>query len=171
MRLLKKTIKRIQNGNEQEEWPEPDVSLDGPAYLPEGYISDSAQKLNFYRRLSRAGGQTEIEAIRIELADRFGSPPAETARLLDASVLRILGRSIGVERVIVSKNSARVSFREGIVPRMAVLEGPMRQRQAELEVHRITPLSLSLYQAGADPILETVTLALAALSSAHSAAA
>jgi len=171
MRLLKKTIKRIQNGNEQEEWPEPDVSLDGPAYLPEGYISDSAQKLHFYRRLSRAGGQTEIEAIRIELADRFGSPPAETARLLDASVLRILGRSIGVERVIVSKNSARVSFREGIVPRMAVLEGPMRQRQAELEVHRITPLSLSLYQAGADPILETVTLALAALSSAHSAAA
>ncbi|MEE3136327.1 MAG: hypothetical protein VX291_00185, partial [Gemmatimonadota bacterium] len=95
----------------------------------------------------------------------------ETARLLDASVLRILGRSIGVERVIVNKDSARVSFREGIVPKMAVLEGPLRQRQAELEVHRITPLSLLLYQTGADPILETVTLALAALSSAHSAAA
>ena len=171
MRLLKRTVKRLQNGNEQQEWPEPDVSLRGPAYLPEGYISDSAQKLHFYRKLSRAGGQTEIEAIRLELADRFGSLPPETARLLDASVLRILGRSIGVERVIVNKDSARVSFREGIVPRMAVLEGPLRQRQAELEVHRITPLSLLLYQTGADPILETVTLALAALSSAHSAAA
>ena len=54
---------------------------------------------------------------------------------------------------------------------MAVLEGPLRQRQAELEVHRSTPLSLSLYQSGADPILDTVSLALAALSSAHSAAA
>ena len=64
-----------------------------------------------------------------------------------------------------------MSFREGIVPRMDVLEGPLRQRQAELKVHRITPLSLLLYQAGTDPILETVTLALAALSSAHSAAA
>jgi transcription-repair coupling factor (superfamily II helicase) len=171
MRLLKKTVKRLQNGNEQQEWPEPDVSLRGPAYLPEGYISDSAQKLHFYRRLSRAGGQTEIEAIRLELADRFGSLPPETARLLDASVLRILGRSIGVERIIVNKDSARVSFREGIVPKMAVLEGPLKQRQAKLEVRRITPLSLLLYQTGADPILETVTLALAALSSAHSAAA
>ena len=171
MRLLKKTVKRLRNGNEQQEWPDPDVSLAGPAYLPEGYVSDSAQKLHFYRRLSRAGGQTEIEAIRLELADRFGPLPPETARLLDASVLRILGRSVGVERIIVSDESARMSFREGIVPRMAALEGPLRQRQAELEVRRITPLSLLLYQVGADPILETVTLALAALSSAHSAAA
>ena len=86
-------------------------------------------------------------------------------------MLRILGRSGGVERIIVRDESARMSFREGIVPRMAALEGPLRQRQAELEVRRITPLSLLLYQVGADPILETVTLALAALSSAHSAAA
>ena len=171
MRLLRKTINRIQKGNEDQEWPEPDVSLSGPAYLPETYISDSAQKLHFYRRLSRATSQIEVEAIRLELVDRFGSLPPESARLLDTSLLRILGRKVGVERIIVSEDSARLNFHEGIVPRMAALDGPLRQQQVELEVHRITPLSLLLYKMGVSPILDTVTLALAALNSADSAAA
>jgi len=54
---------------------------------------------------------------------------------------------------------------------MAVLEGPLRQRQVYMEVRRVHPLSVQLEQEGPDPILETVTVALAALSSARSAAA
>ena len=55
---------------------------------------------------------------------------------------------VGVERIIVSEDSARLNFHEGIVPKMAALDGPLRQQQVELEVHRITPLSLLLYKMG-----------------------
>ena len=78
---------------------------------------------------------------------------------------------MGVERVIVRDGSARLSFRDGVVPKMAVLEGPLRQRQAFMDVMRVHPLSVQLGQDGLDPILETVMVALSALNSARSAAA
>jgi transcription-repair coupling factor (superfamily II helicase) len=171
MRLLRRTVERIERGEETVEWPDPDISLEGAAYLPDGYVSDSSQKLHLYRRLSKVGGRTEIESLKTELADRFGPLPIEVERLLDAATLRLLGREVGVERVIVRAQTARVTFREGVVPKMAVLEGPLRQRQVYMDVRRVHPLSLQLEQAGADPILETVTVALSALRSAKSAAA
>jgi transcription-repair coupling factor (superfamily II helicase) len=121
--------------------------------------------------LSKVGGRTEIESLKVELADRFGPLPVEVERLLDAATLRVLGRALGVERVIVRDRTARITFREGVVPKMAVLEGPLRQRQVYMEVRRVHPLSLQLEQAGADPILETVMVALSALASARSEAA
>jgi transcription-repair coupling factor (superfamily II helicase) len=171
MRLLKKTVHRIQKGEDATEWPDPDVSLEGPAYLPDSYVSDSSQKLHLYRRLSKVGSRTEVEAIKVELADRFGPLPAEVEQLLDATTVRVLGRKLGVERVIIRNGSARISFREGVVPRMSVLEGPLRQRQAFMDIRRVHPLSVQLSQDGLDPILETVMVALSALNSAQSEAA
>jgi transcription-repair coupling factor (superfamily II helicase) len=171
MRLLRKTVERIEKGEQVTEWPEPDVSLDGPAYLPDPYVSDSSQKLHLYRRLSKAGTRTEVEALKLELADRFGPLPTEAERLLDAATVRILGKSLGVERVIVRDRSARISFREGVVPKMSVLEGPLRQRQAFMDVMRVHPLSVELGQDGFEPIVETVMVALSALNSARSVAA
>ena len=92
-------------------------------------------------------------------------------RLRDATLLRVLGRSLGVERIVVGKDSARLSFRAGFVPRMAVLEGPLRQRQTEVEIRRMEPLSVVFHQIGIDSILETLVVGLEALNSAHSAAA
>jgi transcription-repair coupling factor (superfamily II helicase) len=171
MRLVKKTVDRLQKGEQRLEWPDPDVSLAGPAYLPEGYVSDPGQKLHLYRRLSRVEGRTQVESLRLELVDRFGALPAEVETLLDAAILRVLGRSLGVDRILVREDSARVTFRKGVVPRMAVLEGPLRQRQTEVEIRRIEPLSIVLHQVGMEPVLETLTVALEALRSAHSAAA
>jgi transcription-repair coupling factor (superfamily II helicase) len=171
LRLLKKTVERMERGEEAMDWPDPDVSLPGAAYLPDAYVSDSSQKLHLYRRLSRARERSEVEAMRRELADRFGPVPREVERLLDAATLRVLGRDVGVERILVRERSARVTFREGVVPRMAVLEGPLSQRHANAEVRRLHPLSVRLEQVGPEPIQETLMLALAALRSARSAAA
>jgi transcription-repair coupling factor (superfamily II helicase) len=171
MRLLRKTVERIEKGEESVEWPDPDVSLDGPAYLPDPYVSDSSQKLHLYRRLSKATGRVEIEDLKSELVDRYGPLPAEAERLLDAAGVRSLGRELGLERAIVRKRSARLSFREGVVPRMSALEGPLTQRQATMDVLRVHPLSVQLEQHGSEPILETVLVALSALNSARRSAA
>ena len=170
MRLLRKTVERIEKGEQAIEWPDPDVSLDGPAYLPDAYVSDSSQKLHLYRRLARAGSRTEVQALKLELADRFGPLPSEVERLLDMTVLRVLGRALGLERAIVREGSARLSFREGVVPKMSVLDGPLRQRHAFMDVRRVHPLSVELGREGLEPILETVMVALSALNSARTAA-
>jgi transcription-repair coupling factor (superfamily II helicase) len=171
MRLLRKTIQRIEKGEDGVDHPDPEISLDGAAFLPDAYVSDSSQKLHLYRRLSKVGGLAEIESLRRELADRFGALPPEAERLMDTTILRVLGRAVGVARILVRAGSARVTFRDDVVPRMAVLDGPLRQRGARIEIGRVHPLSLRLEHEGSESITETLTVALAALRSARSAAA
>jgi transcription-repair coupling factor (superfamily II helicase) len=43
MRLLRKTVERIERGEDITDWPDPDISLAGAAYLPDAYVSDSSQ--------------------------------------------------------------------------------------------------------------------------------
>jgi transcription-repair coupling factor (superfamily II helicase) len=169
--MLRKTVERIQKGEEAVDWPDPEVSIAGPAFLPDAYVSDSGQKLHLYRRLSKVAGLTELDSLRLELADRFGSPPPEVERLLDAAALRVLGRAVGAERILVRGRSARVNFRADVVPRLAALDVPLRKRQARLEVRRVQPLSVGFEQEGSEPIAETLKAALDALRATKSAAA
>jgi len=91
--------------------------------------------------------------------------------LLDGAALRILGRRIGVERILVGKSEARVNFRATVVPHLAVLERPLQERSVEVEVRRMTPLSLVLRQVGPDSLVSTLILALTKLIEAQDAAA
>ncbi len=169
LRLLERTVEKLREKGGTEEHPETEVALGGSAFLPEGYISDPGQKLHLYRRLSRIGLHAEVEGMRQELADRFGPLPPEVERLLDQGTLRLLGRSLGIERITVRDRVARVTFRAGVVPRLTVLEKPLRDRQVEVEVKRMSPLSLELRQVGPLPLTGTLVKALAALLESRAA--
>jgi transcription-repair coupling factor (superfamily II helicase) len=159
-RLLEKTVNRLRGQEEREDFPAPDVSMDGPAYLPDEYAADSAQKLHLYRRLSRAEAVDEVTALGEEVADRFGSPPAEVRRLLDSARLRLLGQLLGVERIGIASDAARLTFRKDVVPRLTALQNAMHGSQVEVEVRRMEPLSLILHRLGTAPLAEAVAEAL-----------
>ena len=163
LRLLEQTVARLKEGGETSERPDPEVSLPGSAYLPEAYISDSGQKLHLYRRISKLRHRSEVEELREELADRFGAPPPEVVRLLDGSVLRILGRELGLESILIRDRSARLNFHAGVVPRLQALEKPLEDQQVLVEVRRMAPLSLALERVGARSLVSTVAEALAVL--------
>jgi transcription-repair coupling factor (superfamily II helicase) len=171
MRLLTKTVDRIRRGAEAVDRPDPEVSIAGAAYLPDSYVSDSGQKLHVYRRLSKVDCLAELDSLRLELLDRFGQPPPEVECLLDAVALRVLGRAVGAERILVRGRSARVNFRPDVMPRLAALDVPLRQRRARLEIRRVHPLSVAIEQEGEGPVAETLKAALDALRTTRSAAA
>ena len=171
MRLLEQTVKRLKGEEEGREFPDPDVSIAGSAYLPDSYISDSGQKLHLYQRLSKLNRMAEVASLREELADRFGAPPVHVEHLLDGAALRVLGRRLGVERILVRKCEARVNFRPNVVPRLSVLERPLQNRSVSVEVRRMTPLSLVLLQEGPDSLVSTLILALTTLIEARDEAA
>lgn len=163
MRLLEKTVERLKRTGEEPERPDPEVSLGGSAYLPDGYVPDSTQKLHLYRRISRIQRRSEVEELRGELEDRYGPIPDEASRLLDATVLRIQGRELGLRRILLRDREARLNFRSGVVPKMTHLEAPLQRRQLEVEVRRMDPLSLALKARGPEPLPDTVIRALDAL--------
>ncbi len=158
LRLLEKTVERLRREGEaaDAEFPDPEVSLAGSAYLPDAYVPDSGQKLHLYRRLSKLRHRSEVDELRSELADRFGKLPDEVVRLLDAAALRLLGKTLGLERILIRGRVARLNFREGVAPRLQALQGPLRDRQLEMEVRRMDPFSLAITQMGPEPLTATL---------------
>jgi transcription-repair coupling factor (superfamily II helicase) len=162
-RLLEDTIGQLRGEKKVVHAP-PEISIQGAAFLPDEYVADSAQKLHLYRRLARAEALSEVTSVNDETRDRYGPMPPEVLRLFAATRLRLLGQQAGVDRVLVQNADARVSFREGAAPRMAVLQAALRDRQVALEVRRTMPFSFVLRSVGAENILDTLAIALEALA-------
>jgi transcription-repair coupling factor (superfamily II helicase) len=66
------------------------IESDLEAYIPDFYVESDTERLDIYRRLSRALSEAEIESIREELRDRFGEYPEEVENLLKIVELRQL---------------------------------------------------------------------------------
>ncbi len=164
-RLLEDTIARLK-GEKKDLWPAPEISMEGAAYLPDAYVPDSAQKLHLYRRISRMETPQQAAALRAELRDRYGPLPPEVDRQLSAAALRLLGSRLGVERVLLRENEARINFRAQVEPRLVTLQGAFRDRQLEVEVRRAAPLSLVLRRYGAEPLAATLAGAFDLLAAA-----
>jgi transcription-repair coupling factor (superfamily II helicase) len=77
-------------GESGEEAPEP-VRLDVPvdAYLSAAFIPFEAAKIDVHRRIAAAREPGELRAIRDEISDRFGPPPAAAENLLALQRARI----------------------------------------------------------------------------------
>jgi transcription-repair coupling factor (superfamily II helicase) len=170
-RLLEETIRRLKEDRTAERHPPTEVNIQGAAFLPDSYVADPAQKLSLYRRLSKLEQLEQVRSLAAEVRDRFGPPPAEVERLLSAASLRLLGTSLGVERITLQEHAARISFRPGVVPRLASLQGVFRDQQVETEIKRTAPLSLVIRRRGARPLAEILADALEALAHSRAVAA
>jgi transcription-repair coupling factor (superfamily II helicase) len=170
-RLLEDTIQQLKEDRTTERHPPTEVNVQGAAFLPDTFVTDSAQKLSLYRRLARMESLNELHALTAEVRDRFGPPPVEVERLLAATALRLLGTQLGVERITLQEQAARVSFRPGVVPRLSALQGAFRDQQVDTEIKRTAPLSLILRRRGVRPLVDVLAAALEALAAQPAAAA
>jgi transcription-repair coupling factor (superfamily II helicase) len=66
-----------------------DIALPIEAYLPTDYVPDMRLKIDLYRRLSRVTGIEQLQELRDELLDRFGSLPAPVEQLLAVEEMKI----------------------------------------------------------------------------------
>ena len=113
----------------------------------------------------------DVKEFREELKDRFGPLPPPAARLLDAAELRMLGAAVEAEWIRASEDDARITFEETAAPRLGLLKNALGDRQLDVEVRRLQPLSLVLRRAGTEPLLPTLVDALGILATAQGAEA
>ena len=66
-----------------------------PALLPEEYLPALEQRLEIYRRIGNLNSLEEIAALREELRDRFGAPPAAVEGLLFQMTAKLLAQQVG----------------------------------------------------------------------------
>ena len=160
MRWLEETVRALQGRGGPEQPQPPDVVLDRPAQLPDGYVPDDDVKLDLYRRLARSLSSGEIDGLRDEMRERFGPLPPDAETLLDMARLRVTGAALGLQHVLVRGDEARLTFRSGAQPRLAGLTAALDDVQLAAEVRRTVPLSLRLVRLGGEPIVPALVRAL-----------
>jgi len=80
--------------------------------IPEEYVLDPDQRIDFYRRLSAAKSLEEINELSDEIEDRYGPIPNETNNLIESMRVRVLSSKLGIERITISKERVRGNFVE-----------------------------------------------------------
>jgi transcription-repair coupling factor (superfamily II helicase) len=84
---------------EEENAPEPDLRLGVAGRLPAEWIPEDEVRLALYLRLARLEDSAGLDALRAELADRFGELPDDAEALLGAAQVRLLARAAQVRRI------------------------------------------------------------------------
>jgi transcription-repair coupling factor (superfamily II helicase) len=102
MDMLAETMDELR-GQTREIEVDPEIRLPVPARLPEEYVAAVSQRLVLYKRLASCRDDADVDRIRDELLDRFGTLPGQAENLLEVIRLKIRARRLGVVAVDVAR--------------------------------------------------------------------
>ncbi|MBO4534798.1 MAG: transcription-repair coupling factor, partial [Clostridia bacterium] len=108
-RLLKETIALLK-GEVVAQETATEVACSVDAYIPETYVSSERERLRLYQRIASLTGEKEGKALLADMTDLYGAPPKEVERLVDVSLLRVLGSRVGVSKIEIDNRFCRVRW-------------------------------------------------------------
>jgi transcription-repair coupling factor (superfamily II helicase) len=114
-RLVDEAVRELK-GMPLVDRPEPRLTTDADAYLPDEYVADAEEKVGFYKRLAEARETEDVDALREEIQDRFGKPAPPAAALFDLRRIRILGGEAGAVSVLIRNNKVEIELGDPPTP-------------------------------------------------------
>jgi transcription-repair coupling factor (superfamily II helicase) len=115
-RLLDEAVRQIK-GEDSEPAIEPDIQVSVSSYIPDEYIPDADQKMQFYQRLGDIRRSVDVLAIEEELTDRFGPIPEPTTALLDTIQVKLYARQMRLIQVQVGQTMTLTFSPERVLER------------------------------------------------------
>ena len=148
--LLNEVVKEMK-GEEIVEDIDIQIDLNVTSYIPDEYISDSAQKIEIYQNIALCKNEEDIQNEIDEIIDRFGNMPPELENLLDIARIKYLAKNLYITKIM-SKRTAvvftfeqskfnvnieelvkqyrnRIKFSPGVKPMITLEIGTINERQ------------------------------------------
>jgi transcription-repair coupling factor (superfamily II helicase) len=97
MHLLEQTLKE-QKGEQADE-VKSEINLKVNIRIPDDYLPQTNLRLNLYKRISSVESSADIERIRKEMKDRFGSLPLSVQNLLRYGIVKFLAQKIRIKSI------------------------------------------------------------------------
>ena len=91
-------------------WGEASLESDLEMYFPALFVPSDAERILLYRELDNLKSEVEVEAYRSRLIDRFGPLPAQAEELLHVVPLRMLGKQLGCEKIMLKQQRMILYF-------------------------------------------------------------
>jgi len=89
------------------------IDLPLPVGIPEDYIQDCSVRLSLYRRAASILNSEQIEQLKNEFADRFGTLPETVENLLLQLEIKLLAESAGLEGISIQNEQINLQYPEG----------------------------------------------------------
>jgi transcription-repair coupling factor (superfamily II helicase) len=109
LELLEQAVQEIK-GEGTPPKIDPEIRLKIEAFIPEDYVPDPPQRMNLYKRLSRASQGSEIDEIEEEIFDLYGKPPEEVAQLIQVMRVRLAMKEVRLLKLDYSGEHLIVTF-------------------------------------------------------------
>lgn len=123
-KIIKEAIGEIRSDlnieNEQAEQEAVfDVSVECKidAYIPDNYVTSAVERVDIYRRLVRAQTESDLDALRLELLDRFGKLPSAAENLIEYIHVKNLASLAKIEKIKINDNKLVGSFNHDFIPK------------------------------------------------------
>jgi transcription-repair coupling factor (superfamily II helicase) len=97
----------------QEDKTEPTIDAYFEIGIPESYMPEQMDRLNFYTAVYAIKNLEELDDLKEEMEDRFGPVPSLVKRLLMVATLKYHASYALFERIIMSKKSVTVLLPKG----------------------------------------------------------
>ncbi len=147
VKLLEQAILELR-GEPSRELPRAALHLGVEMRIPPGYVPETHQRLQVYKRVSQLRQEPELTALRAELRDRYGPLPPEVEGLLRYAELRVRAEAHGVAQVDAVAGALQVRFD----PRTPVSTETLVRISGERSGSRLLPEGLRWPTAGEGPL-------------------
>jgi len=106
VKMIGEAVRELR-GDGPAERPEVRVELPVDAHIPHDYVTGERLRLEAYTRIAAIDSAHDIDAVRDELADRYGAVPAQVENLLAVARLRAVARGAGLTDIMLQGNHIR----------------------------------------------------------------
>ncbi|HMF91485.1 MAG TPA: transcription-repair coupling factor [Candidatus Angelobacter sp.] len=109
--MLERAIRELK-GEDLAEKVSTQLNLGIDLRIPAHYIGEENQRLRMYKRAAGVESEAQLDDVRKELEDRYGSVPSPVRYLLSAAALKLLCERVGVLAVDRKRDSVTLKFTE-----------------------------------------------------------
>ncbi|MEM7179854.1 MAG: transcription-repair coupling factor [Spirochaetota bacterium] len=110
VQMLNEAVSRLK-GEVVEIETRASVNFATSFHLPDQYIPDTRQKVEFYKKFESCLTEEEVESVAKEMQDRFGIIPADAAVFILLEKIRTLASQIGFDSVL--EKDKEICFKSG----------------------------------------------------------
>jgi transcription-repair coupling factor (superfamily II helicase) len=112
--LLERAVRALKEGRipdfDAAERQHTEIELHLPALIPEDYLADVHQRLVLYKRIANAADEDALEALAVEMVDRFGVLPEPTRNLFAVTRLKLRAQRLGIRKLELGAQGGRAIF-------------------------------------------------------------
>ncbi len=105
--MLEDAVKRIKGEEVSDHFRTP-VFIHLDFYIPDEYIADHSQKIEFYKRFESCEETEEVEELYSEMVDRFGQPPGIVHSLVEMERIRVVASRLRIDEIREDSRQIRI---------------------------------------------------------------